>query len=244
MLAGFADKYGISYPLLSDVGSVTLGRLGLLNQYVAEQSAFYGVELRPQHQNTPYPGYFVLDAAGVVVRRRFEQSYRVRPSAAALLRDVLGRNDGPAEVAPLAVQAGPTLEARAWVEPPAYRPFQEVLLSLELRIAPGLHIYGQPVPEGFTPLSVEVEPQPNLVVGPVDMPDPRPLRIEGLDEEFFVYDGVVRARLPLRVEQTPAPGPLELSIRLRFAACSEVTCFPPDEARLALTLPAEQILRP
>ena len=246
MLASFAEKHGITYPLLSDVGSQTLQRLGLINQYVVEQSAFYGVELRPHMFNTPYPGYFVLDEAGAIVRRRFEQSYRVRPSAPALLRDLLEGDasgvqvhDGTAD----AVPAGRTVQAHAWLEPPAYKPFQEVLLHVELRIAPGLHVYGEPVPDGFPPLTIAVEPRPDLVVGPVQLPPPRRLRIAGLDEQFFVYADRVRATLPLRVEKTPAPGTLELSIGLTYAACSESTCFPPEQARLQVSLPAEDLVR-
>jgi Disulphide bond corrector protein DsbC len=242
-LAKFAQQHGITYTLLSDVGSQTLGRLGLLNQYVTEQSAYYGVELRPHHFNTPYPGYFVLDEAGVVVKRRFEQSYRVRPSAEALVRDVLA--DSPAEPTH-AVVAEPsnTLRARAWVEPPTYRPYQEVVLRVELSIAPGLHIYGLPVPPGFTPLAVEVEPLPHLVVGSAELPRPQPLRIEGLDEEFFVYEGTILVSVPLRVEHTPPPGDLELKVHLRYAACSQVECFPPQETIVRVPLAGGDVLRP
>jgi Disulphide bond corrector protein DsbC/AhpC/TSA family len=244
VLAAYAEQHGITYTLLSDVGSETLRRLGLLNQSVVEQSAYYGVELRPHHYNTPYPGYFVLDEAGTVVRRRFEQSYRVRPSAPALVRDLLGDTTSSPEVSAVSTQPSRTLEARAWVEPPAYKPYQEVLLRVELTIAPGLHIYGEPVPKGFIPLSIEVEPLPHLVVEPPDLPSPRPFRIEGLDEEFFIYEGTLEISLPLRVEKAPPPGPLQLSVRLRYAACSDVECFPPEEASLRVPLAAEDVLRP
>ena len=82
VLAEFADKRGITFPLLSDEGSHAIRALGLLNQHVAEQHAFYGVAVRDEHHGVPYPGTFVLDEHGVVTARYFEQSYRMRPTAA------------------------------------------------------------------------------------------------------------------------------------------------------------------
>jgi hypothetical protein len=60
-----------------DQGSHTIGALGLLN----DTHAFYGIQTREDQQGVAYPGTFVLDEQGVVVDRRFEQSYRVRPTA-------------------------------------------------------------------------------------------------------------------------------------------------------------------
>jgi hypothetical protein len=257
VLRAFAEHHGLTYTLLSDVGSHTIKRLGLLNQYVVEQHTYYGVELKPHHQNVPYPGYFVLDEAGTVVRKRFEQSYRVRVSAEALLRDVLplplgeGRGEGavatmtppsPAATRRLLPQ-GEVLEARAWFAPPAYRPYQEILLNVELSIPPGLHVYGSPVPEGYTLLAIDVDPVPGLVVGAAELPNPRPFRIEGLEEQFFIYEGHLVAVVPLRIEQAPAPGPLDLTVRVHYAACSDTACLPPSSLELSILLPADDLVR-
>ena len=49
VLAAFAEKRGITYPLLSDEGSHTIGALGLLNeQHLVEQHAFYGIQTRDE----------------------------------------------------------------------------------------------------------------------------------------------------------------------------------------------------
>ena len=90
VLARFAEQCGITFPLLSDEGSHAIRALGLLNQHVAEQHAFYGVAVRDEHHGVPYPGRFLLDTDGVIVAKQFEQSYRVRPSAALLREFALG----------------------------------------------------------------------------------------------------------------------------------------------------------
>jgi peroxiredoxin len=46
VLGGFAEKFGIRFPLLADEGSAVIRRLGLLNKSVAEHHYFYVVPMR------------------------------------------------------------------------------------------------------------------------------------------------------------------------------------------------------
>jgi len=91
VLAAFADKRGITYPLLSDAGSHAIRALGLLNeQHLVEQHAFYGIQTRDEQRGVAYPGTFVLDERGIIAEKRFEQSYRVRPTARIFEEYALG----------------------------------------------------------------------------------------------------------------------------------------------------------
>ena len=76
ILRGFADTHEITYPLLSDEGSHAMRGLGLINDRVQEDHAVYGIKPSARHVNLPYPGVYVLDRAGVVVQKRFYESYR------------------------------------------------------------------------------------------------------------------------------------------------------------------------
>ena len=67
VLQAFAEKWGIEYPLLSDVGSEVIRRYDLLNGETEPGSRMDGI---------PYPGTFVLDDTGRVVDRFFEQRYQ------------------------------------------------------------------------------------------------------------------------------------------------------------------------
>ena len=89
ILRGFATEHGISFPLLSDEGSDVIRRLGLLNERVQEDHAAYGVQPNPRHLGVPYPGVFVLDERGIVVRKRFHESYRERDTGSGLIADTL-----------------------------------------------------------------------------------------------------------------------------------------------------------
>ena len=67
VLAGFAERHGITYPLLSDAGSGLIRELGLLNEEAGERV-----------EGIPHPGVVVLDADGTVAEKHFYESYRER----------------------------------------------------------------------------------------------------------------------------------------------------------------------
>jgi DsbC/DsbD-like thiol-disulfide interchange protein len=231
LLAAFAEKHGIAYELLSDTGSVAIRRLGLLNQHVAEQHAAYGVTLQDRHKGVPYPGIFVLDEQGAVVEKRFHQSYRERETGAGLFQSLYGTESTEHGDELAAVEGG--VSVRVWLDSDTYRYFQRLYASVELKIEPGLHIYGKPIPEGFIPLSLEIAPIEGLVIGETDLPKPRPFSIEGLNEQFFVYSGTIVCSIPLTFTKRDA-GDLVLSLSVRYQACSDRDCLMPVEMSLEL----------
>lgn len=230
VLAAFAQRYRIAYALLSDEGSRVIRALGLLNTHLEEQAAHYGATVREHYHGVPYPGTFTLDEHGVIAQKRFEQSYRVRPQAVVLLEDRAG------EIPASAVRATartPEIAVTAWIAQGTYRPYQRLELHLDLAVAPGLHVYGDPIPDGYTPLTVEIAPLESLDVGPPRWPDPRPFRVAGLDERFVIHEGTVRGTVPLFLARNV--GSVELVIGVRYQACSADECYPPG--RLTVRLP-------
>lgn len=230
VLAGFAEKHGITYPLLADEGSVVIRRLGLLNERVAEHHAFYGVPMRDDVYGVPYPGSFILDEQGIVVERRFTDSYRVRETAVGILEAAFGGTStvhGPEDRA-----AGDGVLARAYLDSATFRVFQRLRLIVELEIEPGLHVYGEPIPDGYVPLSVDVAPIEGLEVGTLIAPAPSPFRVSGLDEQFVVHEGAVRVSVSLTFVAVTADQTLEVVVR--YQACSATDCRPPEALRLRL----------
>ena len=72
----FVNKYGISYPLVSDIETTTVRALGVFNEEIESDSMAYGV---------PYPGFFVLDNSGTIRARSFLEGYEKRLDASAVL---------------------------------------------------------------------------------------------------------------------------------------------------------------
>jgi Disulphide bond corrector protein DsbC/AhpC/TSA family len=241
VLHNFAAKYGITYTLFSDVGSKVIRALGLLNEQVYEQHAAYGIPKQEHHYGVPYPGVFLLDAQGQVTEKRFQQSYRERETGVSILERGFGVTSSlhgtevPGQAAGVKVQA--------YLDADTYRFFQRLWLTLDLTIEPHLHVYGQPIPEGFVPLAIEVAPLPGLVVGEPQWPTPRPFRLEGLDEQFYIYEGNVRVALPVTLTQEGDDQTLQVMVR--YQACSQMGCFAPQTITLELPVhAADHIERP
>jgi peroxiredoxin len=239
-LAAFAGKRGITFPLLSDVGSHTIRALGLLNEHLVEQHAFYGIQTRDEQMGVAYPGTFVLDANGVITQKHFEQSYRVRPTAQIFEEYALGSaaTSPPADVPRASTE---NVTVRAWADAPTYYPYQQVRLHVELSLPPDTHIFGAPAPEGYTPLALEVEPLDGLQVDSYDVPAPHPFRVEGLDEEFVVFEGKVQTTIPLRFMKNL--GQTLLTLQVAYQACTASLCFSPATLRVEVPLNGLDLIR-
>ncbi len=72
----FADRYGITFPLLSDIDATSITNLGVLDEAYAPGDASYGI---------PHPGVFVVNTGGIVVRKVFLQGYERRVDARGVL---------------------------------------------------------------------------------------------------------------------------------------------------------------
>lgn len=235
VLATFAEKYGVRFTLLSDVGSKVIRELGLFNEHVYEHGAAYGIAKRDRHWGVPYPGIFVLDERGIVIDKRFWQSYRERETGTGILERSFGVAlpvSGPQAETP-----GDVVAVRAHLDSDTYRYFQRLWLTVDLDVASGWHVYGEPIPEDYVPLAVEVAPLEGLVIGELEGPAPRPFRIAGLDEEFFVHEGRVRVALPLTF--TEKVGDVTLEVTVRYQACSASECLMPAAVPLRLPVAAE-----
>jgi peroxiredoxin len=83
-LRTFADKHGIRDRLLSDIDSVVIKRYGILNTLISPDEPgrrWYGI---------PFPGTYVTDQRGVVVRKFFNRHHAIRESGETIRDQVLG----------------------------------------------------------------------------------------------------------------------------------------------------------
>jgi hypothetical protein len=229
ILRDFAAAHGITFPLLSDEGGHVMRGLGLINERVQEDHAAYGIPPNPRHVNLPYPGVFVLDAAGVVKRKVFHESYRERDSGGGLVAQAIGLFTTSPKAA---TAAEPVVTVRAWLDSPTYAWFQRLTLTVEVTVAPGHHVYGQPAAAGLVPLVVEIEPLAGLEVDSVTWPEPHRLVLPGLGDEMWVHDGTVRGTLALTFTGAPGGGSHAIGIRVAFQACSATACLIPSAVRL------------
>jgi hypothetical protein len=241
VLREFAEKQRIPYPLLSDVDSLVIRRFGILNDQIAPGDAMlYGI---------PYPGVYVTDEAGVVVAKFFHDSYKKRDSAELLIDAALGRIT-LAEDGPQAIGGEPSVRITAAVHGGRGSLRQGIRRQLVVRfeLDPGLHIYGEPVPEGLVATTVRVDGPAGFVVEAPITPPTEPLRLESLGVDLAVWSGVVDIVVPfyaagdLASEVRPLDvAAVTLDVTVRYQACNDTACFLPRTERLSLRVPLDVV---
>jgi peroxiredoxin Q/BCP len=77
VLARFAERRKITFPLLSDPGSKTIRAYGILN-----------AEAKGKAEGVPYPGTFTLDKEGVIRAKLFRNGFIERHSTDELLQAI------------------------------------------------------------------------------------------------------------------------------------------------------------
>lgn len=182
----------------------------------------------------------MLDERGIISQKYFEQSYRIRPTARIFEEWALGASEhAPPADAQRVISAD--IGLRAWTDSPRYRPYQQVRLHVELSLQRDTHVFASPVPDGYTPFSLQVDPLDGLQVDEYALPAPHPFTVEGLDERFLVYEGSVRTMIPLRL--TKNLGPITLTLRANYQSCAPTVCFPPATLRVDVPLNGLDLIR-
>ena len=130
------------------------------------------------------------------------------------------------------------LTAKAYFASPTLRPRQLTVLTVEVSLGEGLHIYGHPLQEGYVPTELEVDGSEYLKVEGVDYPEPETMELKALGETLPVYTGnlTIKARCIglKRGEGKHFP----LVARLHYQACDDHQCFLPQTLTIPLTLQA------
>ena len=243
-IAAFAENYGITYPMLSDPESEVIRRYGVLNTEIRPGDLpVYGV---------PFPGTFVTDADGVVVEKFFHDSYKRRDSAETLIDAALGELLASSD-APGATGGDEEIRVRAFLHGGRGTLRQGIHRKLVVRfeLRDGLHLYGEPVPEGMVATSVEVKGPEGLVTLDPIVPPTEPLRLEALDLDLNVWSGTVDLQVPFypRAELVSECRPVDhetvpIEVTVRYQACDDALCFPPKTETFTLDVGLEPVEMP
>ena len=225
ILAAFAKKHRIGFPLLSDQDSETIRRFGIFNYNMAADLRAYGV---------PHPVEYLVSPEGIVLHKYFVPNYQHRVTGSAVALREFGTVASDAarvnlESGALAVQIG-LASSKAFSG-------QEVAFLAHFALQPGWHIYGAPLPPAYTTTSITFD-SPNIGSQKLELPAAAMLEIPTLGETLPVYSGAFSAIGTLLLKHPLPDGPLVLPGRMAFQQCSDTVCEPPESLpfELALTL--------
>lgn len=237
ILSNFAATYKIEFPMLSNAGSKVIRAFGIFNTNIPEgHPLMYGI---------PWPGDFLIAPDGTVRDKLFLPSYEHRPSASqAVLKhfDNAGANSVTID--------GGIVSATVSLSTDRCFPGQELGLELDLRLDPGWHVYGKPLPGNYQALELTFS-SPLIDEQALALPAPRPVLLEALGETLPVYAQGFTAHGKLGIKWTPPmpapfmkgekidPGPYEIKGTLRFQACGDTVCEAPRALEFTLPLTIE-----
>ena len=262
VLSDFAQRRGISFPLLSDDDSAVITEFGILNTVAAEgvgpdkddpavvADVRQYVSVFGASQNvvgTPFPGTFMLDAQGRVTSRFFEEFYRERNTTAnVMLKLGVG-------LSPIAAIEGSTahLNITAYPSNPSLTVGTKFSLAVDIEPNANIHVYAPGAEAmGYRVIGFTMDAVPHIRFEPVEFPESEIYHFEPLDERVPVY----QRRFTLLQEAVVSGEPeveealsqidaVTLSGTLNYQACDDTLCFDPVSVPLSFTLDVETLDR-
>jgi hypothetical protein len=229
VLADFSHRRGITFPLLSDQGSVTIKAYGLLNTTVAPTNQLqYGI---------PFPGMFFLDRNAIVTSRVFETAYQERDT----ISSVMIRLGKKLETAATKVSA-PHLDVIIFTTDPVVAPGTHFSLVLDVTPARRVHVYAPGV-AGYKAIALTIVPQPGLVARLAQFPRPTDYFFKPLNEHVNVFDKPFRIIQDVMIDASRDSEALlkdrtglTVEATLDYQACDDKICFNPQSVPLSWTL--------
>ncbi len=199
---------------MSDVGSVVIDTFGIRNPHIPEDHDWYGV---------PLPGMYLLDEEGRVFDKHFVADHAVRESVNSALQERFAVDIGQDGLVTARAQGVTT---RAWFTTPTIRRAQMTVLTVELELAPGLHVYGRPLPEGYIPVELAVDGGEGLAVQQVVYPEPQPQTFAVIGETLPVYEGLVSIKVHCLAQARE--GHIDVKVALTYQVCDATECYLPE----------------
>ena len=236
ILADFSKRRGITFPLLSDPGSATIKRYGILNTTVPESNQ--------QSYGVPFPGSFMLNTQGVVTSRFFEQAYQERSTVGSIMARL-----GNTVVVQATTVSSAQLELTSFATDSTVAPGTQLSLVLDVRPARGVHVYAPGV-TGYKPIALSVEAQPGLVTRRAQYPPSEDYHFKPLNEHVQVYQRPFRIVQDVLIDPSPQGlaalkdvSSLTIKGVLNYQACDDKLCFTPQSVPLTWTVTLRQLDR-
>ncbi|MBI3682612.1 MAG: redoxin domain-containing protein [Acidobacteria bacterium] len=221
LLAEFAARKGVNYPLLGDSDSRMIRAFGILNDNFPPDHEWYGV---------PFPGTYLVDERGVVVAKYFEEDHRERFTTSGVLVKELGIGlDGRSTEVETA-----HLKLRYYASDETVRPGNRVTLVMELGLKARMHVYAPGV-KGYKPIEWRIKNSTGWLLHEVSLPNSKMLHLPAIGETVPVYEGRFRITRDLTVGQAGevrpllAPdGTLQIEDSFYYQACDDRICYSPQ----------------
>jgi peroxiredoxin len=253
-LAAFSKQHGITFPMLSDVGSPTIKKFGILNPVPewaigpdkddpavkAEVEKYVSVVgANARMVGIAFPGTFILDTQGRVKQRFFQDFYIERNTVSNLLIKLGDKTD--AAVAGTKISTA-HLDITTYPSISAIAPGDRFSVALDIVPHSKIHVYA-PGAKGYRVISLAIEPNPQVRVLPPQYPASEIYHYKPLNERVPVFqkpfrlvqelilDGSLQGQAALRGKES-----VTIKGTLEYQACNDRECFNPVSVPLSWTM--------
>ncbi len=250
----FSERVGIQFPLLADPDASNIRAFGVVNTTVSPERRNYGI---------PFPGIYIIDENGILREKYFERNYRERFTARSILARDFGIYEGPKTELET---GGQHIPINIYTSDPVAQPGNRISLVVEFNLPPKMHLYSPGV-EGYTPLSLSIEPDSRIQIHEIEYPEAEILYLPAIKERVPVFRGILRViqEVTLTADYTEEwvakgvmtissrlnsddPGPyftlaagtqLEIQGTLAYQACDDKICYLPEQLPLKFQIEME-----
>jgi Disulphide bond corrector protein DsbC/AhpC/TSA family len=187
-------------------------------------------EATGQYRNMARPGYFFIDAQGVIREKFFEAKYRERLSGNNVIAklfpelgdEVAGNVDAP------------HLQLSVAQSDRISFPGNRITLTAEIQLPADTHVYAPSV-KGYKPIKLVIDPIREVQLKAAAYPQSKVLYLPAIDERVPVYEGAFPIRQDVQVATAAdfsnslgADGKtITIKGKLEYQACDSKICFLP-----------------
>jgi thiol:disulfide interchange protein DsbD len=112
--------------------------------------------------------------------------------------------------------------------------------SVTIEIPSGLHVQSnKPLDKFLVPTKLDIEAPQGVKIGPVLYPRARTMKLSFSKTPVSVYEGVAIIRFNVTVPANFGASSAEIKGRLKFQACNNDSCFPPQTREVKVGLNVE-----
>ena len=206
-------------PLLGDPESKIIKEYGVFN-----------AEATGMQRGFARPGYFFIDAKGIIREKFFEATYRERLTGNSIVTKLfpeLGQEVTDTFEAPH-LQLALEQSDRTGV------PGTRITLAAAVQLPADVHVYA-PGAQGYKPIKLVIDPMPEMDLKPVIYPQAKTLFLPAVNERVPVFEGNFRISQDVKVSSgMDFAGSLgkdgktfTITGKLEYQACDQTKCYMP-----------------
>jgi DsbC/DsbD-like thiol-disulfide interchange protein len=190
------------------------------------------VEAAGKDKGMAHPGFFYLDANGIIREKYFQEKDTERFTA----NNVVGKLFPELSDEVTKTVDAPHVKLTLEQSDSEVISGNRISLAAEIELPKGVHVYAPGV-QGYRPIELRLNPASGVEFRPVTYPSPRVLYLEAIQEHVPVFEGKFRISQDATVKESTtrevvrslvaADRVVVITGELAYQACDDKVCYPP-----------------